>query len=74
VKPALVVERVYEGKHVVHWRVSRGEAGEMVTVRTSDFGVYCCLTCRVIDCKHVEAVREFDHASDAPAIPEAPAA
>lgn len=56
----MTVEKVYEGKRTTHWRVSRGEAGEMVTVRTSDFGVYCCLTCIATDCKHVEAVRELD--------------
>lgn len=56
------IERVAQGKNVRHWRVSRGEAGEQVTVRESALypHVYCCLTCRRIDCAHVEAVRELD--------------
>lgn len=56
----MTVEKVYEGKRVTHWRVSKGEAGEPVTVRTSDFGVYCCLTCIAIDCIHAKAVEASD--------------
>lgn len=51
------IEKVWEGK-ITHWRVS--EAGSPVTVRCSDFGVYCCLTCCTTDCVHAKAVKTFD--------------
>lgn len=70
----LLVEKVYEGQRVTHWRCSRGEAGEAVTVRMGEHGVYCCLTCRVIDCIHVEAVRSFDHRTEPSAVAEETAA
>ena len=61
----MTVERVYEGKRVTHWRCSRPR-GEPVTVRCSDFGVYCCLTCRSIDCEHAHAVEAHDRSRAQP--------
>jgi hypothetical protein len=59
----LTVERVWEGKRVTHFRVGRGGAGEMVTVRTSEFGVYCCLSCISIECPHAKAAEAFDRSA-----------
>lgn len=50
----MTVEKVWEGKRVTHFRAGG------CTVRVSDFGIYCCLTCRVIDCAHAKAVEAFD--------------
>lgn len=71
---SFLIEKVWEGQRVTHWRCSRGEAGEAVTVRMGEAGVYCCLTCRVIDCEHVEAVRAFDHAIDPSSVAQESAA
>jgi hypothetical protein len=63
---ALAVEKVWVGRNVTHWRVSRGKAGEQVTVRESALfpRVYCCLTCISNECTHVISVREFDNATE----------
>ena len=58
-----LVELVFTGQNVRHWRVTRGKAGAMVTVRESALypGVYACLTCRSVECEHATVVREIDH-------------
>lgn len=66
----LKVEKVYEGKNVRHWRVTRGKAGQMVTVRESALSpmVYLCLTCISLECDHTVAVKDFDRADGATAV------